>query len=451
MDIETGNETDAGTLGEIHGERALPLTSPLAASASPRLPSSLSASSSGPSSAGSSPARASGEGRVCEAGPQAPSGLPPLGGAAAGRSQREVRGERLEVRGGGTTACGGIPDAGERRRAIRRAYSPAEEDLARAFLQDRAGRGCGPNAGGVGLGLLSLWLVLGAACLLLGSMLITRVGSDPCRLATAGGGEPRPTVDVSGGAMSSPIQTEACKTPIGHAGDVIALAGKVFPQSAIRNPKSAIPKTEADAPGEAVSSSFPALPRRSDCRPPGAARTDATDQTPGDRRPPALARVFTPLSQLTTQNSQLSLLLDAIRQEESRGASHPPAGDCGSPWGPSLGPYQIGWAYWADAGTGIPYAKVQDATVCRRVIVAYWRRWCPKALQAVSHQRSGISGSALRSGALRYAEQSQRSALETLARFHNGGPGAWKSNDAAAYARRVIARMEVAERERTST
>ena len=66
--------------------------------------------------------------------------------------------------------------------------------------------------------------------------------------------------------------------------------------------------------------------------------------------------------------------------------------------GKSRGRYQIGLPYWTDGG-GDPArysVDVLDPTICRRVMLRYWRRYCPVALAAGD--------------------------LETLAKVHNGGP-----------------------------
>jgi len=70
-------------------------------------------------------------------------------------------------------------------------------------------------------------------------------------------------------------------------------------------------------------------------------------------------------------------LLHAIRLVESGGRPNPPRGDGGR----ARGPYQIWRAYWLDArmpsGT---WADCDRRAYAERVILAYWRRWCPKAL-----------------------------------------------------------------------
>jgi hypothetical protein len=87
----------------------------------------------------------------------------------------------------------------------------------------------------------------------------------------------------------------------------------------------------------------------------------------------------------------LSRLLHAMAAVES---GHDPAvvGDGGR----AIGPYQIHRAYWADAGVPGRWEFCRDARYARRVILAYWQRYCPVALGA---------GNA-----------------EILSRIHNGGP-----------------------------
>ena len=206
--------------------------------------------------------------------------------------------------------------------------------------------------------------------------------------------------------------------------------------------------TEADPAGvAAVSPCFPAAPGRSDCLAPGAARPEGSlvdAHTDGPRRLARNAGVsdvpaggIPPVGSLAADRgrrqeaasparrdalacgSRLNAFLDAVRSVETGpGPYRGQIGDQRSRWGPSRGPYQIGWAYWSDAQTGMDYARVVEDAACRRTIETYLRRWCPSALKTGD--------------------------WETCARWHNGGPGAWRSNKAAAYARRVIARMEAA-------
>ena len=69
-------------------------------------------------------------------------------------------------------------------------------------------------------------------------------------------------------------------------------------------------------------------------------------------------------------------LLHAIRLVESGGRPNPPDGDGGR----AIGPYQIWRSYWMDSGVPGDYQRCREAEYAERVIVAYWTRFCPKAL-----------------------------------------------------------------------
>lgn len=88
--------------------------------------------------------------------------------------------------------------------------------------------------------------------------------------------------------------------------------------------------------------------------------------------------------------ADLRSLLDAIREVES-GNDPSQVGDDGR----SLGPYQIQWAYWRDSGVPGVYTQVRDPRYAERVMIGYWKRYCPEALARCDYQ--------------------------TLARVHNGG------------------------------
>lgn len=105
--------------------------------------------------------------------------------------------------------------------------------------------------------------------------------------------------------------------------------------------------------------------------------------------------------------------LNALMQVES-------GGDCQAvgDGGRSRGPYQIGVAYWEDAGLReIDYhVWVNDPSACERVMFAYWNRYARKALSELD--------------------------FETLARVHNGGPRGAGKESTKPYWRRVEAAME---------
>ena len=95
-----------------------------------------------------------------------------------------------------------------------------------------------------------------------------------------------------------------------------------------------------------------------------------------------------------TTDAALQPLLDAIRQVET--GSHPDPANALGDGGRSLGPYQISRAYWKDSGVPGHYEMVRYRPYAERVIKAYWRRHCPRALARLDFQ--------------------------VLARTHNGGP-----------------------------
>lgn len=95
--------------------------------------------------------------------------------------------------------------------------------------------------------------------------------------------------------------------------------------------------------------------------------------------------------------------------------------------GASRGRYQIGLDYWRDAW-GMDREPITDAmraryrrevvdpATARRTMLAYWRRYCPAALDVGDWQ--------------------------TLARVHNGGPRGAEKQATEAYAARVMRAMK---------
>ena len=109
-------------------------------------------------------------------------------------------------------------------------------------------------------------------------------------------------------------------------------------------------------------------------------------------------------------------ILRAIRHVETGGALRTPAGDSGA----AIGPYQIHRSYWVDAkmpdGT---YQNCRDRRYAERVMLRYWRRWCPQALVAGDWR--------------------------ALANVHHlGGPAARRGEWDAEYVQKVRAEMESA-------
>lgn len=105
-------------------------------------------------------------------------------------------------------------------------------------------------------------------------------------------------------------------------------------------------------------------------------------------------------------------LLDAIRWVETSDMDNPPDGDGGR----SIGPYQIQRAYWQDSGVPGSYEDCRDAEYARRVVMAYWRRWVPEALENYDP--------------------------EVLARTHNGGPRGATKAATEPYWERVKGRLD---------
>jgi len=103
-------------------------------------------------------------------------------------------------------------------------------------------------------------------------------------------------------------------------------------------------------------------------------------------------------------------LLDAIRQVETGG--HPDPANAVGDEGKSLGPYQISRAYWRDSGVPGEYEQVRFRPYAERVILSYWRRYCP----------NGNS--------------------EVRARVHNGGPKGHKRDSTKAYWKKVQRAMK---------
>lgn len=112
-------------------------------------------------------------------------------------------------------------------------------------------------------------------------------------------------------------------------------------------------------------------------------------------------------------NNDLRSLLDAIRQVETGGHANPrnAKGDGGR----SLGPYQISKAYWKDSGVSGRYQIVRSQSYAERVMIGYWKRYCPRALA--------------------------KRDCQTLARIHNGGPKGMSHRRTLPYWRRVQAKL----------
>lgn len=81
--------------------------------------------------------------------------------------------------------------------------------------------------------------------------------------------------------------------------------------------------------------------------------------------------------------------------------------------GRAIGLYQIHQRYWQDSGVPGRWRDCVDPDYARRVILAYWQRYCPDALE--------------------------RGDREVLCRIHNGGPQGHKRKHTLKYWRKIQA------------
>ncbi len=106
----------------------------------------------------------------------------------------------------------------------------------------------------------------------------------------------------------------------------------------------------------------------------------------------------------------LDELLDAIRQVESGGlkdGGRKAVGDGNK----AIGPFQIHRPYWEDSKVPGKYDDCREPAYARKVVLAYWKRYAPKSLEAVD--------------------------VQSLARVHNGGPDGAKQECTLAFWRKV--------------
>lgn len=108
-----------------------------------------------------------------------------------------------------------------------------------------------------------------------------------------------------------------------------------------------------------------------------------------------------PVATVSSARTQPTLdeILSALRGVETGGSKsggRHATGDGGS----AIGPYQIHKNYWIDARLPGRFEDCRDPAYARSVVLAYWKRYAPKALAALD--------------------------AEVLARVHNGGPDGHK-------------------------
>ena len=117
----------------------------------------------------------------------------------------------------------------------------------------------------------------------------------------------------------------------------------------------------------------------------------------------------------------LDELLAAIRKIESGGlkdGGRRATGDGGR----AIGPYQIHKPYWEDSKIPGKHDDCREPEYARRVVLAYWKRYAPKALEALDAQ--------------------------TLARVHNGGPAGAKRDATLVFWRKVERELKAAREKR---
>jgi hypothetical protein len=108
-------------------------------------------------------------------------------------------------------------------------------------------------------------------------------------------------------------------------------------------------------------------------------------------------------------------ILHALRVVETGG--EPRGGrDAVGDGGAAIGPYQIHREYWRDANVPGSFSQCRDARYARRVVIAYWKRYCPDALEELD--------------------------AEVLARTHNGGPAGARKAATLRFWRKVQRELE---------
>ena len=114
------------------------------------------------------------------------------------------------------------------------------------------------------------------------------------------------------------------------------------------------------------------------------------------------------LAPVTTENKTVNLPFYEMAVVES-GYDPLAVGDRGR----AIGLYQIHHQYWKDSGVPGTWEDCRDPAYSRRVIMSYWRRYCPNALS--------------------------KGNLEILCRIHNGGPQGHKKKQTLKYWEKIQA------------
>ena len=121
------------------------------------------------------------------------------------------------------------------------------------------------------------------------------------------------------------------------------------------------------------------------------------------KRTIAVALLAAPL----TSRADLGPLFTALRAVEQPTTCPAVEGDNKE----AIGPYQIHQSFWLDSCVSGEYNMCRDEAYARRVVLAYWARYCPEALKAEN--------------------------FEVLARTVNGGPAGARKQSTLGYWEKV--------------
>jgi len=135
----------------------------------------------------------------------------------------------------------------------------------------------------------------------------------------------------------------------------------------------------------------------------------AMPAAPDSAAPAALVTVHAAESQRSPRWT-LDEIFAALRQVEtggSKSAGRRAVGDGGR----AIGPLQIHRPYWEDSKVPGRFEDCRDMAYARKVALAYWRRYCPEALETLD--------------------------AEVLARVHNGGPTGHRKESTKVFWRKV--------------
>lgn len=116
-----------------------------------------------------------------------------------------------------------------------------------------------------------------------------------------------------------------------------------------------------------------------------------------------------------TASYSLDELLAALRLVETGGLRHEGRHATGD-GGKAIGPYQIHRSYWKDSRLPGTHEDCRDPAYAREVVMAYWRRYCPRELA--------------------------QGEVEVLARVHNGGPEGHRKSATLKFWRKVETELQ---------